>query len=303
MARDDGEGVTTADGSSADFHFANYGYEYGPDESRSTDWTELSFNVTADQDHASLTFSEFAEHDDSYGTLIDSVTAIRNFHTYTVGESGHEGAEFIQGTDGDDAIFGASRDVVDGTERDFAMADVIDGQGGDDALYGGQNLINIISGGEGDDFIVAGRPLGIGEGDDNGIGVNLIMPGSGNDYVRMGEGSDGIIINQDAMVNGETILVENFTVGHHHGDNSMEMLGGVLDGSDHIFLADGLSVTNQTYDGDLHLFVSDGSNTIEVTLLGVSPSCVDSFVHDGPESDALNDLVQNIIDSGSNTVA
>ena len=73
-----GEGVTTTDGVTGSFHFTNWGYTEGSDGSV-TDWTELGFTLTADQDHAALTFSELSGHDDGYGTLIDSVTALPEF--------------------------------------------------------------------------------------------------------------------------------------------------------------------------------------------------------------------------------
>jgi hypothetical protein len=286
-----GDGVTTADGGTDSFHFTNWGYAEGTD---ATDWTELSFTLTAAQDHAALTFSEFSAHDDGYGTLIDSVTAYRSFDTLTVGGESIDvqHAEFLSGTDGDDAIFGSAHSVVDGVDDTYSHAEVIDGGAGNDALYGGQNFLTVISGGSGDDFIVAGRPLyqGLEESHatDEPVGQNYILPGSGNDYVRLGEGADSIILNRDALVDGEKLTVENFTPDNGESLNS-----------DHLFLADGLQLQSSSYtDGDLHLLIGDGTGTIEVTLVGMEPTAVDTILHTGTEADTLNDQIQAIIDSG-----
>ncbi|AMK10025.1 hypothetical protein AWY79_02295 [Pseudodesulfovibrio indicus] len=285
-----GHGVTTSDGSDRDFHFTNDGYVDGSDDA-ATDWTRLSFNLTADRDHAELTFSEYADHNDGYGTLLDSVSVERGFDSYVVGDS-QEGLEFLAGTDGDDALFGSPRGVVDGTETGISFAEVIDGGDGDDALYGGQNFLTVLSGGEGDDFIVAGRPLthGMEESQDmdSGVGVNLILPGSGNDYIRLGDGDDAILLNREALVNGETLVVEGFDPGSGQGT------------ADQLFLADGLSVLGPaTYGGDgMHLLVGDGTASVEVTLLGLAPTSLDKFLVTGPEADILDDQVQQIIDSG-----
>lgn len=288
-----GEGVTTADGGTGSFHFTNWGYADGTDATV-TDWTELTFTLTADQDHAALTFSEVSAHDDGYGTLLDSVTAYRDFDTHTVGgesaDTSH--AEFLAGTDGDDAIFGSAHTVVDGVDDTYSYAEVIDGGAGDDALYGGQNFLTIISGGAGDDFIVAGRPLSYGleesHATDEPVGQNYILPGSGNDYVRLGEGSDAIILNREALVDGETLTVENFTVDNGESLNA-----------DHLFLADGLTLQGSSYtDGDLHLLIGDGTGTIEVTLVGMEPAALNTFLHTGSDADTLNDQIQAIIDSG-----
>ncbi|WP_319582574.1 hypothetical protein [uncultured Pseudodesulfovibrio sp.] len=288
-----GEGVTTADGGTGSFHFTNWGYTEG-DGGSVTDWTELSFSLTAAQDHAALTFSEFSAHNDGYGTLIDSVTAYRTFDTLTVGGESDDihHAEFLAGTDGNDAIFGAAHSVVDGVDDTYSYAEVIDGGAGDDALYGGQNFLTVISGGSGDDFIVAGRPLYSGleesHATDEAVGQNYILPGSGNDYVRLGEGSDSIILNRDALVDGEKLTVENFTAENGESLNT-----------DHIFLADGLQLQSSSYsDGDLHLLIGDGTGSIEVTLVGMEPTAIEAFLHTGSEADTLNDQIQAIIDSG-----
>ncbi|WP_338668882.1 hypothetical protein [Pseudodesulfovibrio methanolicus] len=286
-----GEGVTTADGGTGSFHFTNWGYVEGAD---ATDWTELAFTLTAGQDHAALTFSEFSAHSDGYGTLIDAVTAYRGFDTLTVGGESDDihHAEFLAGTDGDDAIFGSAHTVVDGVDDTYSHAEVIDGGAGDDALYGGQNFLTVISGGAGDDFIVAGRPLSYGleesHATDEPVGQSYILPGSGNDYVRLGEGADAIILNRDALVDGEKLTVENFT------PNNGESLN-----SDHLFLADGLQLQGSSYtDGDLHLLIGDGTGSIEVTLVGMEPAAVETFLHTGTEADTVNDQIQAVIDSG-----
>ncbi|MGE4421467.1 MAG: hypothetical protein AB7D39_04160 [Pseudodesulfovibrio sp.] len=288
-----GEGVATADGGTESFHFTNWGYTDGSDGTV-TDWTELAFTLTADQDHAALTFSEFSAHNDGYGTLIDSVTAYRDFDTLTVGGESTDTthAEFLAGTDGDDAIFGSAHSVVDGVDDTYSFAEVIDGGAGNDALYGGQNFLTVISGGPGDDFIVAGRPLTYGleesHASDEPVGQSYILPGSGNDYVRLGEGSDAIILNRDALVDGEKLTVENFTADNGESLNA-----------DHLFLADGLALQSSSYsDGDLHLLIGDGSATIEVTLVGMEPAALSTFLHTGSDADALNDQIQAIIDSG-----
>jgi hypothetical protein len=280
-----GEGVTTADGGAESFHFTNWGYADGTGGTV-TDWTELAFTLTAAQDHAALTFSEFSAHNDGFGTLIDSVTAYRDFDTLTVGgKSTDTGqAEFLAGTDGDDAIFGSVHSVVDGMDDTYSHAEVIDGGAGDDALYGGQNFLTVISGGAGDDFIIAGRPLTHGleesHATDEPVGQSYILPGSGYDYVRLGEGSDSIILNREALMDGEKLTVENFN-------------------ADHLFLADGLTLQRSSYsDGDLHLLIGDGTGTIEVTLVGMEPAELDTFIHTGTEADTLNDQIQAIIDSG-----
>jgi hypothetical protein len=288
-----GEGVTSADGVTGSFHFTNWGYAEGEGGSI-TDWTELGFSLTAGQDHAALAFAELPAHDDGYGTLIDSVTAYRDFDTLIVGMDSDDlhHAEFLAGTDGADAIFGSARSVVDGVRDAYSYAEVIDGGAGDDALYGGQNFLTVISGGQGDDFIVAGRPLYQGmeesHATDEPVGQNYILPGSGNDYVRLGQGADSIILNRDALVDGEKLTVENFTPGSGESLNT-----------DHIFLADGLQLQDSSYsDGDLHLLIGDGTGSIEVTLVGMEPTAVDSFLHTGTEADTLNDQIQAIIDSG-----
>jgi hypothetical protein len=288
-----GEGVTTSGGVTDSFHFTNWGYAEGTEPSV-TDWTELGFTLTAAQDHAALTFSELSGHNDGYGTLIDSVTAYRDFDTLTVGgesDDFHQ-AEFLAGTDGDDAIFGSAHTVVDGLDDTDSYAEVIDGGAGDDALYGGQNFLTVISGGEGDDFIMAGRPLHQGleesHATDEPVGQSYILPGSGNDYVLLGEGADSIILNREALVDGEKLTVENFTTNNGESLNA-----------DHIFLADGLRLQGSCYsDGDLHLLIGDGTGTIEVTLVGMEPAAVNTFLHTGSEADTLNDQIQAIIDSG-----
>ncbi|EGB15543.1 Hemolysin-type calcium-binding region [Pseudodesulfovibrio mercurii] len=285
-----GEGVTAADGTTDAFHFSNLGYT----TDGSTDWTELVFTLTADQDHADLTFSEFSAHNDGYGTLIDDVTAYRDFDTLiTGGESDAvDQAEYLTGTDGDDAIFGSAHTVVDGVDNTYSYAEVIDGGAGDDALYGGQNFLTVISGGSGNDFIVAGRPLVFGteESHDTSepVGETFILPGSGDDYVRLGDGSDSIILNRDALVDGETLIVENFTVDDGETLNY-----------DQLFLADGLSLQSASQlDGDLHLLIGDGHETIQVTLLGVEAADINAILHTGSDADTLNDQIQAIIDSG-----
>jgi hypothetical protein len=288
-----GEGVATADGGTDSFHFTNRGYTDGSDGTV-TDWTELAFTLTAGQDHAALTFSEFSAHSDGYGTLIDAVTAYRDFDTLTVGGESTDPAhaEFLAGTDGDDAIFGSAHTEVDGEDNTYSHAEVIDGGAGDDALYGGQNFLTVISGGAGDDFIVAGRPLSYGleesHATDEPVGQNYILPGSGNDYVRLGEGADAIILNRDALVDGEKLTVENFTPDNGESLNS-----------DHLFLADGLQLQGSSYtDGDLHLLIGDGTGSIEVTLVGMEPAALNTFLHTGSDADTLNDQIQAIIDSG-----
>ncbi|OIQ49993.1 hypothetical protein BerOc1_01922 [Pseudodesulfovibrio hydrargyri] len=288
-----GEGVTTTGGVTGSFHFTNWGHGEGNDASVA-DWTELGFTLTANQDHAALTFSELSDHNDGYGTLIDSVTAYRDFDTLTVGGESDDfhRAEFLAGTDGDDAIFGSAHTVVDGLGDTYSYAEVIDGGAGDDALYGGQNFLTVISGGAGDDFIVAGRPLGHGleesHATDEPVGQSYILPGSGNDYVRLGQGADSIILNREALVDGEKLTVENFTPSNGESLNA-----------DHLFLADGLRLQGSSYsDGDLHLLIGDGSNSIEVTLVGMEPAALDTFLHTGSEADTLNDQIQAIIDSG-----
>ncbi|MEZ7198892.1 hypothetical protein [Pseudodesulfovibrio karagichevae] len=288
-----GDGVTTADGGTGSFHFTNWGYVDGTDGTV-TDWTELSFTLTAGQDHAALTFSEFSAHSDGYGTLLDAVAAYRDFDTLVIGKGSTDTthAEFLAGTDGNDAIFGSAHTVVDGVDDTYSYAEVIDGGAGDDALYGGQNFLTVISGGPGDDFIVAGRPLSHGleesHATDEPVGQCYILPGSGNDYVRLGEGSDAIILNRDALVDGEKLTVENFTTDNGESLNA-----------DHLFLADGLALQSSSYcDGDLHLLIGDGSATIEVTLVGMEPAALSTFLHTGSDADALNDQIQAIIDSG-----
>lgn len=288
-----GEGVTSIDGVGDSFHFINWGYAEGAD-GPVTDWTKLGFTLTANQDHAPLTFSEFSGHDDSYGTLIDSVTAYRDFDTLTMGgESGDvHHAEFLAGTDGNDAIFGSAHTVIDGMDGTYSYAEVIDAGAGDDALYGGQNFLTVISGGAGDDFMVAGRPLyqGLEESHDMSepVGQSYILPGSGNDLVRLGEGADAIILNREALVDGEKLTVENFTATNGESLNT-----------DHIFLADGLQLQSSSYiEGDLHLLIGDNTGSIEVTLVGMEPTAVSTFLHTGSEADALNDQIQAIIDSG-----
>jgi hypothetical protein len=290
-----GPGVATADHGTENFHFGNQGVIDGHGVP-GTDWTELSFTLTADRDHAPLIFSEFSEHNDGYGTLIDAVTVFRGFDTHTTGGESDTGqTEYLTGTDGDDAIFGAGHAVVDGVDETHSFAEVIDGGAGDDALYGGQNFLTVISGGAGDDFMVAGRPLnsGLEESHDTGepVGQSYILPGSGNDYVRLGQGSDAIILNRDALVDGEKLTVENFTP-----DN------GETFNSDHIYLADGLACQGASYTGgDLHLLVGDGSGSIEITLKGIEPAALDTFLHTGPDADTINDQIQALIDSGSHT--
>lgn len=285
-----GEGVTTADGSDRDFHFTNDGYIPGIDGT-ATDWTHLSFSLTADQDHADLSFHEYAARDDGFGALLDFVNVVRGFDILTEGAD-RDGVEFLAGTNGDDAIFGSPRGVVDGVEDAFSFAEVIDGGAGDDALYGGQNFLTVLSGGEGDDFIVAGRPVTFGMEEsqdmDTGVGMNLILPGCGNDYIRLGDGDDAVILNREALVDGETLVVEGFAPGS--GDLP----------ADQIFLADGLSVLGPvTYeDGDLHLLVGDADATIEITLRGMSPTDLDLFLVTGAEADLLDAQVREIIDSG-----
>jgi hypothetical protein len=288
-----GEGVVTTDGVTGSFHFTNWGYAEGTGASV-TDWTELGFTLTAAQDHAALNFSEFSAHNDGYGALIDSVTAYRDFDTLTVGGESNDfhQAEFLAGTDGNDAIFGSAHTVVDGLKDIYSYAEVIDGGAGDDALYGGQNFLTVISGGSGNDFIVAGRPLyqdlDESHATDEPVGQSYILPGSGNDYVRLGEGADSIILNREALVDGEKLTVENFTASNGESLNA-----------DHIFLADGLQLQNSRYtDGDLHLLIGDGTGTIEVTLVGMEPAALDAFLHTGTEADTLNHQIQAIIDSG-----
>jgi len=288
-----GDGVSTADHGTEDFHFANRGFIDGHGVP-GTDWTGLSFTLTADQDHASLAFSEFSEHNDGHGTLIDAVTVFRDFDTHaTGGESDTGQTEYLTGTDGDDAIFGAGHGVVDGADDAYSFAEVIDGGAGDDALYGGQNFLTVISGGAGHDFMVAGRPLdsGLEESHDTSepVGQSYILPGSGNDHVRLGQGSDAIILNRDALVDGEKLTVEDFTPDNGESFNS-----------DHIYLADGLVCQEASYaGGDVHLLVGDGSGSIEITLKGMEPAALDTFLHTGPDADSLDDQIQALIDSGS----
>lgn len=320
------EGVSVAEGTPLTFE--NYGYDYSG-EVRETDWTELSFTLTAGADHAEVTFTE-AGRDDSYGTLIDEISVLRNFHTVTYGEDlPDEGAEMIIGTEGDDAIFGGSRGVVDGVddvqdvfhmqggEGGIPLIDVIDGAGGDDAIYGGQNLFNILIGGEGDDFIVSGRP--VYEGGEYSIGHNVIMPGEGNDYIRLGEGTDSVLIDKSALAGDENIVIENFSVGRgipldefegdYDGDTPVSgadlLLGMILSGGDgdHLFLTDDLRIADNGWnveDNNLNLTITDGVDEVLVTLLGVNvpQAAEEGFVHDGPTADVMNDLIQEIIDNG-----
>ena len=256
------------------YSFENNGYVWGEDESRSTDWTELTFTVEAPSDHAVLTFSEFAEHDDSYGTLIDSVTAVRNFHQVL---QGSEFPDHLIGSEGDDAIFATDRDIIDGVEDGFGWGDhFVYGGGGDDAIYlaGGQAPV---AGGEGDDFLVSGD------------GSHRFAVGTGNDHLVLGEGNDALFIDQSIMTDGSVVTVEDFSTGGK--------------GIDFINIGIGAHLEDVVQHGeDLHLTIgADNGSEVVIQLLGVSQADIGNSVIDGyTTTEVLSEAIQPLIDSGNN---
>lgn len=244
-------------------------------------WFELDFTTTATADHAELTFVEHADTNTTYGAMIDDVTATRNFHQVL---QGGEGAENLIGSEGDDAIFGTTRDVVDGETREDSGGDFLYGGGGDDAIYG-SNGYDLIAGGDGDDFIVTGR------------GISDIIAGGGDDYVRLSGGESGedwILVDRSVLQDGSTMTVENFEAG-----------GEGRGSSDWVFLGEGVSLVGDPVDdghGNLVLTVgaTDGSgDTMSIKLLGVDNTEFSEFIENGnPYGEDLADVIQDVIDSG-----
>ncbi|BCS89150.1 calcium-binding protein [Pseudodesulfovibrio sediminis] len=250
--------------------FVQQQFEHEPGE-----WTTLSFDTVATEDHAALSFVENIEHNTSHGAMLDNVTVMRNFHQVLQGD---EGPDSLIGSEGDDAIFATTRDIIDGVEDGFGGGDhFIYGGGGDDAIYLGEGFAPV-AGGAGNDFIVSGS------------GSHNIATGTGNDHLVLGEGNDRIFIDQSIMTDGVTVTVEDFTAGGSGGDV--------------INIGIGASLTDVVQDGDDLLLTigADNGSEVVIELLGVSQLDTSSFVIDGyTTTEVLSEAIQTLIDSGSNT--
>jgi len=239
------------------------------DDTGADAWTTISFEVEAPVDHAALTFSEtgVAGENVTYGAMIDNVQVVRDFDAEIV----DTGQDVIEGTQGDDFILGADRDVIDGTDSEQEDADIIDAGTGDDAIYAGDGA-DLLVGGEGDDFIFAGG------GDDQ------ISAGTGDNYVITGEGSDTIYIDQSVLAEGrDEIIVEDFTVGE-----------------DVLQLDEGLSIKDITLDENsdfTELLIGDEDNGVVVKLLGVNPTDFSEHQSSVDPDTQADDLIQYMIDS------
>lgn len=233
--------------------------------------------------------------------------------------------DVVNGLGGDDAIYGGNgvNLLLGGEGNDFVVGgrglNLMAGEEGDDFLGGGRGL-NILVGGVGNDIIEAGEGrldvfqeggeladlLDSGPGFledvlENFNSANIIVTGDGHDAVELNDGLDVLFINEDVVGSGEnTVTVENFNAFDHP-----------LDGGDFLVLGDGVEIVDDDMiDGNLHLYVEtdgDPTDSVEVILQGVpdGPWLDAHIIETGGHTfaDEINDLVQQIIDSGGDLAA
>ncbi len=158
------------------------------------------------------------------------------------------------------------------------------GNEGNDTLHGHDGN-DLLVGGDGNDLLVGGH------GDDQlfgGHGDDVIVTGQGHDLVHTGEGSDVIHIDPSVLDDGNSVTVEDYTLG-----------------TDSLELGDGLKINDVIYDDDnsvTRLLISDehGGHDVVVDLLGVTRTDLSHFEsHVDPSGGQVDDLIQYLIDSGS----
>lgn len=229
-------------------------------------------------------------------------------------DSADDGADYIDGKDGNDHIFGNSQVSVqgaaDGADRLFggngsdyvngnAGNDTISGGAGSDRLYGGADNDNItgdagndhINGNKGDDFLYGGdgndELLG-GQGNDylnGGAGFDTLTGNAGNDTFYIGESAHFTTAGPDA---GRTDIITDFQDGQDkialyssaptlfHPGAAADFAGAVALANTALATADDSGVAAVQIGSDTYLFFDNFAHApaSAVLLLNVSASAI-----------------------------
>jgi Ca2+-binding RTX toxin-like protein len=134
---------------------------------------------------------------------------------------GTEGNDILNGTFGDDALYGrGGNDLIVGGEG----VNTLLGEDGNDLIYGGFQT-DYINGGNGNDGIYApggNNTIYGGAGNDliySGSGDDLILGGAGNDWIFLGGGNDIVAL----QINKGVDRIYNFQVGQ----TTLRLSGGL----------------------------------------------------------------------------
>jgi len=190
------------------------------------------------------------------------------------------GADYIDGGDGNDHIFGNSQFAalgsVDGADRIFGGggADYINGNAGDDAIFGGDGSDGLY-GGAGNDSIngdAGNDHINGNKGDDT------IDGGSGNDELLGGQGND-VLFGGNGNGDGNDTLSGGLGDDALYGRDGNDMIQGG-DGNDRINGGDGIDTLSGGAGSDI--FIIYGSN---FTLTGPQAGQTDVITdfHDGQD--------------------
>lgn len=277
------------------------------------------FLVTLTEPDASITISVF---DDGPNEGLESLTfelvngevyevdAAASSATLTI-DDGDISGEVIEGSDGDDRLFGTSNDdtvtAFEGDDTVFGRAgdDTIDGGSEDDRLFGGagNDTINggseadrlagnagddILTGGSGNDRVFASSGTDIldgGSGDDRlfgGADRDILIGGSGHDFLNGGAGDDVLmgVTGRDVLVGGDGADLFVFGTG-----DGKDLIRDFESGIDKIGLVDGeLTFADIT-------ITQSGSRT----LLGVASSGETLAVLKGVDASSIGESSFEIV--------
>ena len=277
------------------------------------------FLVTLTEPDASITISVF---DDGPNEGLESLTfelvngevyevdAAASSATLTI-DDGDISGEVIEGSDGDDRLFGTSNDdtvtAFEGDDTVFGRAgdDTIDGGSEDDRLFGGagNDTINggseadrlagnagddILTGGSGNDRVFASSGTDIldgGSGDDRlfgGADRDILIGGSGHDFLNGGAGDDVLmgVTGRDVLVGGAGADLFVFGTG-----DGKDLIRDFESGIDKIGLVDGeLTFADIT-------ITQSGSRT----LLGVASSGETLAVLKGVDASSIGESSFEIV--------
>ncbi|MBE0484227.1 MAG: hypothetical protein IBX52_12080, partial [Bacterioplanes sp.] len=201
-----------------------------PDEIRLTrEGLDLVLTLVGSSDQ--ITVQRYFQNDGNSAYKLEEI----RFADGTVWDIAQVLAMSMQGTDGDDRLFGLSGD------------DVIHGGAGDDYIYATEGN-NQLFGGDGNDHIIGTGLLDGGAGDD-------VLEGRGSDTLRGGDGDDTLIAYSDAWTRNSNVL---------EGGKGNDTLYGSFGDDTYIFnLGDGHDLIIERREGEAYSNVEASFDTLQ----------------------------------------